>query len=155
MTIDLQAVIAIAIAYLLYTLALAAGVQTAINQIKPLFLDPIKAKLTEMDATTADSRYLIVIYVFRAIITALAYLYLWGGVNATRAILGSFGGSIPDAGIAIGTIALVVLGEEVIHPLVDKLYVLRDTAKLLGEINVTVPTSTVTDTSVSVESSPK
>jgi len=155
MTIDLQAVIAIGIAYLLYCLALAGGIQTAINQIKPLFLEPIKNKLVEVDPLTADTRYLIVMYVFRGLITTVAYFYLGGGLNSTRAVLNGVAGSIPDVGVAIGTIALVVLGEEVLHPLIDRLYILKKIAADMGEINVTVPTSTETDTSVNIETSPQ
>ena len=132
MTFDLQLVIAIVIAYLLYCVVLASGVQVAINQVKPLFLDPIKAKLT-------DTQYLVVLYIFRAIITGLAYVYLWGGVEATRATLNGFASSVPDAGIAIVTIAFVVLGEEVLHPLIERAYILRDIAKQLKETTANPP----------------
>jgi hypothetical protein len=132
---ELQTMIALAIAYLLYCLTLAGAVQVAINQVKPLFLEPIKERVTER-------QYLIVIYVFRAIITAAAYFWLWGGIAATRAVLGGMPASIPDAGVAIVTIALVVLGEEIIHPLVSRLYVLKDTVGELGEVTIPVQAST-------------
>ena len=145
MTIDLQAIIATAIAFLLYCGVLAGGVQLAINQIKPLFLDPIKAWLAKVDKTTADQRYLIVIYVFRTVITTLAYLYLWGGVVATRAVIGSLAASVPDVGIAVVTIAFVVLGEEVLHPLVERLYILRDAFGGLATITVDQPDTPTLD----------
>lgn len=146
MTIDLQAVIAIAIAYILYCGVLAGGIQLAINQLKPLFLTPIKDALTKADADTAENRYLIVIYVFRTVVTALAYVYLWGGVSATRAVLAGFASTVPDIGIAVVTVALVVLGEEVLHPVLERLYTVEKIAKELGEITVTVPTTTETTT---------
>lgn len=100
--------------------------QLAVNQLKPLFLEPIKARVT-------DDQYLIVIYVSRTLITAAAYLWIWGGVSATRAVVPLLPDAIPDIGVGIVTVALVVLGEEVIHPLVERAYILRDIAKLLKQ----------------------
>lgn len=152
---DLQLVLAAGIAYLLYTITLAAAVQTGINQLKPLFLDPVKNR---KDAPTdgPDNVYLVYIYAFRATLTTLAYFYLWGGVVATRAVIPLLPAFVPDPGIAIVTIAFVVLGEEIIHPLLDRLYALRDAAGLLKEIepqptvNVTVTDSTGAEVSKQV-----
>lgn len=129
---DLESVLAIFIVYLGYVLSLAGLIQIGINQLKPLFLEPIKERVTEQ-------QYLIVIYVFRTVVTAAAYFGLWGGVEATRAIgLPVF---IPDYGVAIATIGLVVLGEEVIHPVIERFYVLRDLAKQLRDTRPTGPTT--------------
>lgn len=132
-TFDLQLVLATGIAYLLYTLTLAGAVQVAINQLKPLFLDPVKNRKDAPTGDVPDNVYLVYLYVFRAGLTTIAYLYLWGGVAATRAVVPLLPAVVPDLGIAAVTIAFVVLGEEIIHPLLDKLYVLRDVAKLLAE----------------------
>lgn len=146
MTIDLQLVIATIIVYLGYCAILAGGIQLAVNQMKPLFLDAIKAWLVKTDETTAENRYLVVIYALRTVITALAYFYLWGGVMATRAALSGLASTVPDVGIAVVTIAVVVLGEEIIHPLIERFYILRDIARQLGEIDVTVPVPATSDT---------
>lgn len=146
---DLQAVLASGIAFLLYTLTLAGAVQIAINQVKPLFLDPVKNRNEAPTDGTPDNVYLVYLYFFRAALTSVAYFYLWGGVAATRAVVPLLPAFVPDPGIAIVTIALVVLGEEIIHPLLDRLYALRDAAKLLSEpftplesaalVNITMP----------------
>lgn len=136
---DLENVLAIFIVYLGYVLSLAGLIQIGINQLKPLFLEPIKNRLVVPENPNGEQQYLIVIYVFRTVVTAAAYFGLWGGVEATRAIgLPVF---IPDYGVAIATIGLVVLGEEVIHPVIERFYVLRDLAKQLRDTRPTGPTT--------------
>lgn len=120
---ELQAILATLIVFLVYAGGLAAGIQVAVNELKPVFLNYVKERVT-------TDQYLIVIYVTRAGLTAIAYFGLWGGIAATRAIVEL--PFIPDAGIAVGTIAIVVLGEEIIHPLLERIYILRDIAKKLG-----------------------
>lgn len=132
-TFDLQAALAGLIVFLLYVGSLAGALQLAINQLKPLFLDPIKNRKDAPTGDTPDNVYLVYLYVFRTGLTSLAYFYLWGGIAATRAAAPFLPAFIPDPGIAIGTIALVVLGEEIIHPLLERAYILRDVAKLLAE----------------------
>lgn len=147
-SIDLQNLFAQAIAYLGSLLVFAGAVQLAINQLKPLFLDYLKEKLSEQ-------QYEITFYVFRAVVTIVGFIYVWGGVATVKATLPSLPATIPDLGIAAVSIALIILGEEIIHPLLDRLYALRDAAKLL-EILPVVPvdptgTTTVTTTPASTD----
>lgn len=130
----LSDLVAIAIAFALYCLSLAGGVQVTVNQLKPLFIDPFKDKLT-------SQQYTLVIYAVRTIITAVAYFYVWGGVVATRLVVPSLPSVIPDLGVALVTIMLTVLGEEVLHPIIDRLYILRDAAKFLGDLPTPIESS--------------
>lgn len=159
-TLDLQLVIAGFIVYLLYVLSLAGIMQLAINQLKPVFLTPVKNRIAE-DPTNmktgeiSEGLYLLWLYTFRTGLSAIAYFYFWGGIAATRATAPFLPAFIPDPGIAIGTIALVVLGEEVIHPILERVYILRDAAKLLTQpfpalepsplVNITVPPGSSAD----------
>lgn len=146
-TIDLQSLFAQAIAYLGSLLVFAGAVQLAINQLKPLFLDYLKAKL---DAT----QYLITFYVFRAVVTIVGFIYLWGGVATVKATLPSLPATIPDIGLAVVSIALIILGEEIIHPIMDRIYALRDAAKLLEVLPIALPTGGTTTTTTTTTPSP-
>lgn len=108
-----------AIAYLAYTAILAGVLQVAINHLKPIFIDPFKPQL-------ADNVYLAFMYVFRGVVTFLAYFGLWGGIEATRAAAPSLFANVPDGGVAFATIALVVLGAEFIHGAMDWLYNVKE-----------------------------
>lgn len=134
---NIEQTIAVLIVYLLYTGALAGSIQVAINQLKPLFLDPIKNS-----ENVSPTAYLVIVYVTRTLVTAVAYLWLWGGIAATRAVLDlPIFGLVPDVGIAVVTIFFVVLGEEFIHPILDRFYVLRDIEKSLRDQQTRLPPS--------------
>lgn len=127
---ELNEVLSQAVAYLLYVLALAGVVQVAINTIKPQFITPIKERL---EASGEERWYLFVFYLFRIAVTAFGFFGVWGGVAAARELLPA-AHFISDLGLGIGTVFLVVLGEEVIHPLLDRLYTIIDAVELL-EVN--------------------
>lgn len=122
-TVDLEQLAVWALVYLGHVLLLASVIQTAVNQLKPVFFDPIRSRF-------GDDVYLMVIYVARTALTALAYFYAWGGTAPIRAII-PIPVEIPDLTVAWVTIGLIVLGEEFIHPIIDRLYILRDIAKML------------------------
>lgn len=122
-TVDLEQLAVWALIYLGHIVALASVIQTGINQLKPAFFDPIRSRF-------GDDVYLMVIYVARTALTALAYFYAWGGTAPIRAII-PIPAEIPDLTVAWVTIGLIVLGEEFIHPIIDRLYILRDIAKML------------------------
>lgn len=113
-----------AIIYLMYVSSLAVVVQTAINTIKPTILESVKTAL--QDAGHGD-KYMFLFYIFRLLITVFGFYALWGGVDAVRQYLDFLPFTPPDAGIAIGTIFLVVTGQEVIHPLIERLYFIKET----------------------------
>lgn len=119
MTFDIGSILGQAIAYLLFVSGLAGAIQVAINQLKPQFLEPLKERLTE-------STYLGTMYAFRFVLTLIGYFAVWGGSEATRSLLPSLPSGVPDAGLAFVTILLIVLGQEVIHALMDKLYAFKD-----------------------------
>lgn len=127
MELSLDLILSQLIAYLLYVGALAGVVQTVINTIKPQFITPIKERL---EAEGRGDWYLFVFYIFRIAVTGFGFFGVWGGVEAAREFLPAFE-FIPDFGVAFGTIFLTVLGQEVIHPLLDRLYILKDAADLL------------------------
>lgn len=139
---DLSFILAQFIAYLAYTTALAGALQVAINTIKPIALTPLKARY-------GDKIYLMVMYVFRIALTIVGYFTFWGGVEATRALLPSLSSSIPDFGIFIVTILLIVLGEEFIHALTDRAYASK---KAVDSLNTGVTTTTTTTASPNAKS---
>lgn len=124
---SLEQIVAISIAYLLYTLTLAGAVQVAIESMKPVFITPIREYL---DTVGKSQLYLPLFYTFRLLLTSIGFFSVWGGVPAVKAVL-DIELLVPDYGIAIVTILFVVLGEEVIHPLLDKLYSLKDAVEML------------------------
>lgn len=132
MEFSLDIILSQLIAFLLYVGALAGVVQTVINTLKPQFITPIKERLIEAGR---EDWYLFVFYLFRIAVTGFGFFAVWGGVDAARAFIPSFE-FIPDFGIAFGTIFLTVLGQEIIHPLLDRLYLLKDAAGML-EIDFT------------------
>lgn len=127
MELTLDLVLSQVIAYLLYVGALAGVVQTVISTLKPQFITPIKDRL---EAAGRGEYYLFVFYLFRIVITGFGFFAVWGGTDAAREFLPAFD-FIPDFGVAFGTIFLTVLGQEIIHPLLDRLYLLKDAAGLL------------------------
>ena len=137
MTFDIGNILAQGLAYLLFVSGLAGALQVGINQLKPQFLEPLKERLSE-------STYLGTIYAFRFVLTLIGYFTIWGGSEATRALLPSLPTSVPDIGLAFVTILLVVLGQEVIHALMDKLYAFKDAVYSLTEyVDVLEPSEPV------------
>lgn len=112
------------IAFLTWAGMLAGAVQLAINQLKPYILTPLKDRLSE-------EAWLASIYALRTLITIIGFFSLWGGVDAARDQLPIIASNIPDVGIAIVSILIIVLGQEVIHVFIDRLYLLRDTFRKL------------------------
>ena len=127
MDLTLDFVVAQGITFLLYVSALAGIVQTVINTLKPQFITPIKERL---EAEGRGDWYLFVFYLFRIAVTAIGFFTVWGGVEAVRELMPALE-FLPDIGLGLGVIILTVLGQEVIHPLLDRLYILRDAASLL------------------------
>lgn len=132
MELTLDLILSQLIAYLLYILALAGVVQTVINTLKPQFITPIRDRL---EAEGRGDWYLFVFYIARIIVTGFGFFGVWGGVDAAREFLPAFE-FIPDYGVAFGTIFLTVMGQEIIHPLIDRLYTFKDAAGML-EIDLT------------------
>ncbi len=133
-TVSLDQILAQLIGYLTYCALLAGAVQVTVNQLKPIFIEPLKAKLD-------DAQYLATIYIVRTLFTILGYFTLWGGVEATRAVLPEMARSLPDVGIAGVTIACIVLGQEVLHAWVSRLYQIEDATKLLNVDPLIQPTT--------------
>lgn len=122
MTYTFDSIFAQIFAYFTVLLALAGALQTAINTLKPQVFEPIKARV---DANT----YLVIMYAFRLLLTIFAFVFLWGGVGAVRSYVPFLPASVPDFGLSIFTIFLIVLGQEFIHAGMDRLYIFRDMLK--------------------------
>lgn len=125
---NVESIFTQAIAYLLYCSSLSGTLQVFINQLKPSFIEPYRK---EGQFLADPNRYLAFIYVLRTVLTIVAYLTLWGGVGATRALLGSLPLVIPDLGVGTVTVMLIVMGQEILHPLITRLYEVRDATKVL------------------------
>lgn len=124
-----------AIFYLMYILSLSAVVQTAISTIKPTVLEWVQTQLE--DAGQGD-KYIFIFYIFRALVTAIGFFTFWGGTEAASQYLEFLPFTPPEAGIAVGTILLVIMGEEIIHPLIEKLYFAKTTIEELSDVLIDV-----------------
>lgn len=122
--LNLDTILAQALAYLTYVGILAGALQVFINQLKPVFIEPLKAKMDE-------AQYLATIYIIRTLFATVAYFTLWGGVPATRSVLPEFATALPDFGIAFFTIMIAVAGTEVIHAWISNAYQFKEMAKSL------------------------
>ena len=121
MDFSLSLILAQIIAYLTFIVVIAGSVQTAVNQFKPVFLTPLKERFEEEGN---PQYYVITIYVVRFILTLLAVLSV--PIDSLRAMIPAFE-IAPDLMIQAVTVFLIVMGEEVIHELIDKISVARDT----------------------------
>jgi hypothetical protein len=134
---ELSLILGQVILYFTYVAALAGALQTSINLIKPVVLTPIKEKY-------GKEIYVLVIYVFRLLLTIVGFYFVWGGVQTARDVIPLLPTSIPDVGVAFVTIFLVVLGQEVIHPIIERLYLFQKAVNNLGTVNE-APTNVETE----------
>lgn len=129
---DLGAILASLIVYLGYLAGMATACQAAINKIKPVILEPIR------NTFGLDERgWLVVMYVAQFVF-AIAGLATLGWASTLTASLAPVLVvlPIPDTGVLIFSVLLVVAGQEVIYGLIKGLYAVQDG---LGELNKTVP----------------
>lgn len=100
-----------------YLIVVAAVLAILIEQIKPVVFDPLRERLTAQT-------YLITIYATRTFFGVIAVV-VYGGAEQMAAYL-PWLATLPDA-VVIGTGALLVgIGTEILHPLLDMLYALRN-----------------------------
>jgi hypothetical protein len=121
MTLDIA--LSNAIAYLMYTLTLAVALQVGIDQLKPFIITPLREALK-----ISDYDYLAFMYAVRGALTIIAYLWIWGGVAATRLAV-PFLAFVPDLALGVVTVLFVISGESVINDLVDKLRAAKEAAE--------------------------
>jgi hypothetical protein len=114
-----------AFVYLAYVLSLAGALQLIINQFKPIVFEPIKEWLEE-------SHYLVFVYVVRGVITVLAFHFVWGGTEVLYGLAPALS-IFPEFGASVLTVALIVLGEEVIHGIVDRLYEIKEIVEVIED----------------------
>jgi hypothetical protein len=122
---SLDTALANAIAYLMYTMTLALALQVGIEQLKPLIITPIRESLK-----ITDENYVTFMYVVRAVVTIAAYVFVWGGVAATRLAV-PFLGFVPDLALGVVTVLIVIGGEEIINALIDRLNALKEAAEVI------------------------
>lgn len=127
---DLGAILASLIVYLGYLAGMATACQAAINKIKPVILEPIHSRLDERG-------WLVVMYVAQFVF-AIAGLATLGWASTLTASLAPVLAvlPIPDTGVLLFSVLLVVAGQEVIYGLIKGLYAVQDG---LGELGKTVP----------------
>jgi hypothetical protein len=100
-----------------YLIVVAAVVAILIEQIKPVVFDPLRERLS-------DQAYLLALYATRTLLGVIAVVVYGGAEQMTEYL--PWLASLPDA-VVIGTGALLVaIGTEILHPLLDMLYALRD-----------------------------
>jgi len=118
MEFDLSVVLGQVILYLGAIGGLAAAVTLAVEHIKALGFQTLKEQ-------SSDTTYLWVIYATRFVLTLFGYFYIWGGIATIRELLPIFA-PVPDHGLTIITILLIVAGEEVIHNLYDRMVLAKE-----------------------------
>jgi fatty acid desaturase len=123
MTLDLA--LSNAIAYLMYTMTLALALQVGIEQLKPFIITPLREALK-----ISDTDYIAFMYVVRAFVTIVAYLWIWGGVSATRLAV-PFLAFVPDIPLGVVTVLVVIGGTSVINDLTDRLRALKEAAEVI------------------------
>lgn len=100
-----------------YLIVVAGVVAILIEQVKPVVFDPLRERLTH-------EAYLLSIYATRTFFGLIAVI-VYGGAEQMASYL-PWLETLPDA-VVLGTGALLVaIGTEILHPLLDMLYVLRD-----------------------------
>lgn len=100
-----------------YLIVVAGVVAILIEQIKPVVFDPLRERLSAQ-------AYLLSMYATRTGFGVIAVV-VYGGAEQMAEYL-PWLASLPDA-VVIGTGALLVaIGTEILHPLLDMLYALRD-----------------------------
>lgn len=123
--IDLSAALSNAIVYLSYTMVLALALQVGIEQLKPFIITPLSKLLM-----VTEENYVPFMYIVRGVITIVAYVFIWGGVEATRAAA-PFLAFVPDIALGVVTVLVVIGGESVINDLTDRLRALKEAAEML------------------------
>lgn len=123
--IDLSAALSNAIVYLAYTLTLAWALQVGIEQLKPFIITPLAESLN-----LTEESYVPFMYIVRGVITVIAYVFIWGGTEATRAAA-PFLSFVPDIALGVVTVLVVIGGESVINDLTDRLRALKEAAEML------------------------
>jgi len=124
---DLGAILASLIVYLGYLAGLATACQAAINKAKPVLLEPIRTMLN-LD----ENGWLILMYVAQFVFAVIGFATLgWAATlsSALAPVLVVL--PIPDAGILIFSILLVVAGQEVIYGLIKGIQGFQDSVNEL------------------------
>lgn len=121
----LENVLANAIAYLMYTMTLALALQVGIEHLKTPIIIPLQKLLK-----VSDDHYVGYIYVVRGVVTTVAYVFVWGGVAATRDAA-PFLAFASDVALGAVTVAIVIGGESVINDAVDRLKALKEAAEIM------------------------
>ncbi len=127
--------------YLSWAGGFAALITGGIDLLKPKIITPLKEHFK-----WTDDGYLLFIYLTRAVLAVVAYHFLWGGVTSARAYLPGLE-FIPNAGISLVTVGVIVLGAEVIHAWSDKLRVAADVMQLLAGVKTFKVSSVLAQTS--------
>jgi hypothetical protein len=129
---DLGAIVASLLVYLGYLAGLATACQAAINKAKPVILDPLCASL-KLD----DNGRLIEMYIAQALFAVIGFMTL-GWVEPVKVALAPVLSvlPIPDGGVIVLSLVLVVASSEVIYGLIKGLRGFQDSLSELGTSSV-------------------
>jgi hypothetical protein len=119
---DLGAILASLIVYLGYLAGLATACQAAINKAKPVLLEPIRT-LFKLD----ENGWLILMYIAQFVFAVIGFATLgWAATlsSALAPVLAVL--PIPDTGILVFSILLVVAGQEIIYGLIKGIQGFQD-----------------------------
>lgn len=124
---DLGAILASLVVYLGYLAGLATACQAAINKAKPVLLEPIRSMFN------LDERgWLILMYVAQFVFAVIGFATLgWSATLAASLAPVLTVLPIPETGLLIFSILLVVAGSEVIYGLIKGIQGFQDS---IGEL---------------------
>lgn len=125
---DLGAILASLIVYLGFLAGLATACQAAINKAKPVLLQPIS------DMFKLDERgWLVLMYVSQFVFAIIGFATLGWSATLTASLAPVLAVlPIPDTGVLIFSVLLVVAGQEVIYGLIKGIEGFRDSVGELG-----------------------
>lgn len=124
---DLGAILASLIVYLGFLAGLATACQAAINKAKPVLLQPIS------DMFKLDERgWLVLMYISQFVFAVIGFATLGWSATLTASLAPVLAVlPIPDTGVLVFSVLLVVAGQEVIYGLIKGIEGFRDS---VGEL---------------------
>lgn len=124
---DLGAIVASLLVYLGYLAGLATACQAAINKAKPVILDPLCEALK-----LGEQGRLIEMYIAQAVFAVIGFMTL-GWVEPVKVALAPVLAvlPIPDGGVIVLSLVLVIAGQEIIYGLIKGLKGFQES---LGEL---------------------
>lgn len=133
---DLGGIVASLLVYLGYLAGLATACQAAINKAKPVILDPLCESLK-----LGEQGRLIEMYIAQAVFAVIGFMTM-GWVEPVKVALAPVLTvlPIPDGGVIVLSLVLVIAGQEIIYGLIKGLKGFQDSLGALG----TSPTPTTT-----------